>query len=133
MCIRDRHQDGRLDLGGKEYPLWHDYSHKGGEIVAVPFLVTNRGYAVLFENTSRMKVAPGVAGKTVWEAEVGDAVSFFLICGKTTDALYAGYRTLCGSTPLPPRSGLGFIQSEQRYASQQELLKVCLLYTSRCV
>lgn len=126
-----QHQDGRLDLGGKEYTLWHDYSHKGGEIVAVPFLVTNRGYAILFENTSRMKVAPGVAGKTVWEAEVGDAVSFFLICGKTTDALYTGYRTLCGNTPLPPRSGLGFIQSKQRYASQQELLEVARTYKEK--
>lgn len=37
-----QHQDGSLDLGGREQILWHDYSHKGGEIVAVPFLVTNK-------------------------------------------------------------------------------------------
>ena len=123
-----QHQDGRLDLGGQEYVLWHDYSHKGGEVVAIPFLVTDRGYAVLFENTSRMKIRPGVDGVTQWEAEVADALSFFLICGETTDALYSGYRTLCGVTPMPPIAGLGFIQSKQRYTSQQELLDAARTY-----
>ena len=42
-----QHQDGSLDLGGREQILWHDYSHKGGEIVAVPFLVTNKKYGII--------------------------------------------------------------------------------------
>lgn len=123
-----QHQDGKLDLGGREQILWHDYSDKGGEIVAVPFLVTNKKYGIIFDNPSRMKVTPGVDGSTVWQAEVGEAVSFFIISGKETDELYQGYRRLCGGTPLPPRRGLGFIQCKQRYASQEELLEVAEKY-----
>lgn len=126
-----QHQDGKLDLGGREQILWHDYSHKGGEIVAVPFLVTNKKYGIIFDNPSRMTVSPGVDGSTVWQAEVGEAISFFIISGKETDELYQGYRRLCGSTPLPPRRGLGFIQCKQRYASQKELLEVAETYREK--
>ena len=126
-----QHQDGSLDLGGREQILWHDYSHKGGEIVAVPFLVTNKKYGIIFDNTSRMKAAPGVEGHTVWQAEVGEAVSFFLITGEEADDIYRGYRCLCGAAPLPPRRGLGFIQCKQRYASQEELLAVASKYKEK--
>lgn len=126
-----QHQDGRLDLGGREQILWHDYSHKGGEIVAVPFLVTNKNYGIIFENASRMKVAPGVEGNTVWQAEVGEAVSFFLITGEETDDIYRGYRCLCGAAPMPPRRGLGFIQCKQRYASREELLEAASKYKEK--
>lgn len=123
-----QHQDGVLDLGGREQILWHDYSHKGGEIIAVPFLISSRGYGIIFDNPSRMKVFPGMNKTTVWEAEVGETISFFLISGRQTDDIYRGYRLLCGAAPLPPRRGLGFIQCRQRYASQDELLAVASSY-----
>ena len=82
--------------------MWHDYSHKGGEIVAVPFMVTNKGYGILFDNPSRMRVTPGVEGRTSWQAEVGEEISFFLITGEQADDIYKGFRLLTGITPLPP-------------------------------
>lgn len=126
-----QHQDGKLDLGGKEHIMWHDYSHKGGEIVAIPFLITSKKYGLIFDNPSRSKVTPGVEGKTIWEAEAGDLVSFFFITGEKNDDIYCGYRRLCGSAPLPPRRGLGFIQCKQRYASQKELLEVASQYRDK--
>ena len=78
-----------------------------------------------------MKAVPGVEGHTVWQAEMGEAVSFFLITGEETDDIYRGYRCLCGAAPLPPRRGLGFIQCKQRYASQEELLEVASKYKEK--
>ena len=126
-----QHQDGKLNLGKREQILWHDYSHKGGEIVAVPFMVTNKRYGVVFDNPSRMKVTPGIEGHTAWQAEVGEEISFFLITGKETNDIYKGFRLLTGVTPLPPRKGLGFIQCKQRYASQKELLEVASTYQKK--
>lgn len=123
-----QHQDGKLDLAGREHVMWHDYSHKGGEIVAVPYLISGKKYGILLDNPSRSKIRPGISGKTEWDAEVGDAVSFFLIAGRQTDDLYTAYRLLSGTTPLPPRRGLGFIQCKQRYASQEELMEVANTY-----
>lgn len=123
-----QHQDGFLDLTGRSVPLWHDYSHKGGEVVAVPFLVSSSHFAVLMDNCSRGEVITESNGRICWKAEAGEALSAFLIFGEETDDLYEGYRALTGAVPLPPKAGLGFIQSKQRYATQKELLSVARTY-----
>ena len=55
---------------------------------------------------------------------MGNRVSFFVIAGKTTDEIYAGYRQLTGATPMLPKSAYGYIQCKQRYATQEEVLAV---------
>jgi alpha-D-xyloside xylohydrolase len=119
-----QHQAHWMDHRGQDVRLWHDYASEGGETIGVPFLVTNRGYGVVWNNPSRTTLRPGIDGLTRWQSEVGEAVSFFVIAGATTDEIYAGYRALTGVTPLPPRGALGYIQCKQRYASQAELLTV---------
>jgi alpha-D-xyloside xylohydrolase len=66
-------------------------------------MVTNKGYGIVWDNASATTVSPGLNGKTRWSSNVGERVSFFVITGKTTDDLYAGYAKLTGATPLPPR------------------------------
>lgn len=126
-----QHQDGVLDLAGREHVMWHDYSHKGGEIVAVPYLISGKKYGILFDNVSRGKVSPGVDGETAWWSEVGEYVSFFFVAATETDDLYRAFRLLSGETPLPPKSGLGFIQCKQRYESQAELMEVAEKYAEK--
>ena len=123
-----QHQDGKLNLAGRELVMWHDYSHAGGEVIAVPFLISSKKYAIILDNPSRSKITAGLNGETRWNAEVGDSISLFFIAAQNTDDLYLAYRKLSGATPLPPRSGLGFIQCKQRYASQEEILKVAKTY-----
>lgn len=126
-----QHQDGALNLGGKEQILWHDYSHKGGEIVAIPFLISDKKYGIIYDNASRIKVSPGLNKRTTWRAEVGECISFFFLAANQTDDLYRAYRKLYGETPMPPRAGLGFIQCKQRYASQEELTAVARTYQEK--
>jgi len=115
-----QHQRDWMDHTHWDVKLWHDYKAEGGEIIGIPFLVTNRDYAVVWDNPARSWIFPGGGGRTLWWSEVGEAVSFFLIAGAGADALYSGYRTLTGETPLPPRAALGYIQCKQRYKSQEE-------------
>ena len=128
-----QNQLGRLDHGGHTVPVVHSYHGETGEgeSIGVPFLVTNRRYGFIFDNPSRTQVTLGVNGRTKWTADVGEAVSFFVIYGETTDEIYAGYRLLTGETPLPPKKALGYIQCKQRYASQAELLEVARGYRMR--
>ena len=74
---------------------------------------------------------PGLHNSTRFQSQVGERVSFFVITGKTTDDLYAGYAKLTGATPLPPKAGFGLIQSKARYESQKELLDVANGYRQR--
>ena len=130
-----QHQLGWMDHRGKEVLLWHDYQAAGGEIIAVPFLVTIRqahgGCGFVLDNPSRAKVTPGKDGKTTWWAEVADAISFFVIAGETADEIYEGYKFLTGATPLPPVAALGYIQCKQRYRTRDELMQVARTYREK--
>lgn len=124
-------QEGRLDHRDQSVRCWNDYGAAGGESFCVPFLVTNKGYAVLWDNPSKTTVEPNFNDRTQWVSEVGQRVSFFLIVGKTTDELYQGYRLLTGPAPLLPKGAYGFIQSKERYGTQAEVMAVAKGYRAR--
>ena len=126
-----QNQEGFLDHRGHPVRCWHFYDAPGGETVGIPFLVTNKGYGLIWDNPSKTTIVPGFNEVTTWESEVGERISFFVIAGATTDEIYAGYRLLTGATPIPPKAAFGFIQCKQRYSSQDELLNVAKGYRER--
>jgi alpha-D-xyloside xylohydrolase len=123
-----QNQEGILDLRGRTIDCKHFYDNPHGESVCVPFMVSSRGYGIVWDNPSDTHVYPGVNGHTLWQSQVGERVSFFVIVGDDADALYTGYARLTGRTPIPPRAAFGLIQSKARYASQQEVLDVAHTY-----
>ncbi|RAK51099.1 TIM-barrel domain-containing protein [Phenylobacterium deserti] len=126
-----QNQEGILDHRGRTIDCRHNYDAPAGETVCVPFLVTNRGYGVLWDNPSQTTISAAVNGSTRWTSNVGERVSFFVIAGATSDEIYAGYRKLTGVTPLPPKAAFGLIQSRARYENQQQVLDVAEGYRSR--
>ncbi|RYD95482.1 MAG: glycoside hydrolase family 31 protein, partial [Sphingomonadales bacterium] len=122
---------GPLDLRGRTIDCRHNYDAPAGEAVCVPFLVTNKGYGIVWDNPSATMVTPGLHGATRFQSQVGERVSFFVITGDSADELYAGYARLTGETPLPPKAAFGLIQSKARYESQKELMDVADGYRSR--
>ena len=126
-----QNQEGFLDHRGHRVDCWHDYTATGGPSVCVPFMVTNYGYGIVWDNPSKTVIEPGFNEQTRWTSEVGDRVSFFVIAGKTLDEIYSGYRLLTGATPLLPKAAYGYIQCKQRYASQEEVLGVARGYRER--
>lgn len=126
-----QNQEGFLDHRGHVVRCWNDYLAPAGPSFCVPFMVTNKGYGILWDNPSKTTIEPGFNEETRWKSEVGQRVSFFVIAGKTTDEIFAGYRLLSGPTPMLPKAAYGYIQCKQRYASQQELLSVAKGYRDR--
>jgi alpha-D-xyloside xylohydrolase len=126
-----QNQEGFLDHRGHPVHCWADYEAPAGESVCVPFLITNKGYGLVWDNPSKTTIEPGFNEQTRWSSQVGDRVSFFVIAGATADEIYAGYRLLTGPTPMLPKAAYGYIQCKQRYASQQEVLDVAEGYRRR--
>jgi alpha-D-xyloside xylohydrolase len=126
-----QNQEGYLDRRGHSVQCAHDYNAPAGQSVCVPFVVTNYGYGLMWDNPSKTTVAFGFNDQTRWTSEVGQRVSFFVIAGKTYDEIYSGYRLLTGDTPMLPKSAYGYIQCKQRYTSQQEILDVARGYRDR--
>jgi alpha-D-xyloside xylohydrolase len=126
-----QNQLGFMDRRGHVVRCAHDYDAAGGQSVCVPFVVTNKGYGIVWDNPSRTTVAFAIANQTKWTSDVGQRVSFFVIAGKTYDEIYEGYRKLTGDVPMLPKSAYGYIQCKQRYSSQAELMTVAKGYRER--
>jgi alpha-D-xyloside xylohydrolase len=126
-----QNHEGFLDHRGHAVRCWHDYNATAAPSMGIPFLVTNRGYGMIWDNPSKTVIEPGFNEQTRWTSEVGDRVSFFVIAGATTDEIYAGYRLLTGVTPMLPKAAYGYIQCKQRYRSQEEALAVAKGYRDR--
>ncbi|MGA8730143.1 MAG: glycoside hydrolase family 31 protein [Terracidiphilus sp.] len=124
-------QEGFLDHRGHAVNCWQNYTSPAGPTSCVPFLVTNKGYGLVWDNPSKTTIEPGFNEQTRWTSEVGDRVSFFVIAGKTADEIYGGYRLLTGPTPMLPKAAYGYIQCKQRYASQAEVMAVANGYRQR--
>jgi alpha-D-xyloside xylohydrolase len=124
-------QKGWMDLRDHEIRCWHDYSAIGGEDVCVPFMVSNRGYGLVWDNPSKTTIDLGFNGQNVWSSEVGTRVSYFVIGGQTSDEIYEGYRLLTGVTHMLPRAIYGYIQSKAIYATQDQILSVAKEYRER--
>jgi alpha-glucosidase/alpha-D-xyloside xylohydrolase len=124
-------QQGFLDLRGHRIQCWHDYLAVGGQNVCVPFMVSSRGYGLIWDNPSKTTVDLGFNERNVWSSEVGDSVSFFVIAGDKTDDIYTGYRQLTGVTHLLPKSTYGYIQSKAIYPTQEQALDIAKGYRDR--
>ena len=124
-------QKGWMDLRDHEIRCWHDYMAIGGQDVCVPFMVSSRGYGLVWDNPSKTTVDLGFNGRNLWSSEVGDRVSYFVIAGETSDEIYEGYRLLTGITHMLPRAIYGYIQSKAIYPTQEQILDVAKGYRER--
>ena len=126
-----QNQEGYLDHRGHTVQCWNNYTATGGPTWCIPFAITNKGYGLLWDNPSQTTIEPGFNEQTKWTSQVGSRVSFFVIAGRDTDEIYAGYRKLTGATPLLPKAAYGYIQCKQRYITQDEVLQVAKGYRDR--
>jgi alpha-glucosidase/alpha-D-xyloside xylohydrolase len=124
-------QQGALDLRDRRVNCWHDYSAIGGENVCVPFMISSRGYGLIWDNPSKTTIDLGFNQRNVWSSEIGDRVSFFVIQGEDSDEIYKGYRQLTGVTHLLPKAAYGYIQSKAIYPTQDQIVAVAKGYRDR--
>ncbi len=124
-------QKGWMDLRDHQIRCWHDYVAIGGEDVCVPFMVSSRGYGIVWDNPSKTTVDLGFNGRNVWSSDIGNRVSYFIIAGNSSDEIYEGYRLLTGITHLLPRAAYGYIQSKAIYPTQEQTLDVAREYRDK--
>jgi alpha-D-xyloside xylohydrolase len=121
-----QHQNGMLDYWGSTVHL-----QQANRDVAVPMMVSPRGFGVLWNNASVTDVDIGqsaAAAAFVIRSEAGGGIDYDFIFGPGLDEVIAGYRQLTGDVPLMPRWMWGLWQSRERYATQAELLNVGARY-----
>ena len=99
------------------------YVHQGNMKIAIPFLLSSRGYGILSATDGAAKFCEGNHGTYLY-TDADRELDFYVIYGPEMDDLVAGYRYLTGRAKLLPKWAFGFIQSQERYESSKELLSI---------
>jgi alpha-D-xyloside xylohydrolase len=116
-----QHQQGVMNFKGQIQSL----DQQNGEI-ALPFLVTNKGYGILWDNYSKSEFNGKLSSNTMYSftSESGDMVDYYFMYGPTMDGVISAYRTASGKAPLFPKWAYGLFQSKDKYSTADELLKM---------
>ena len=94
----------------------------------IPYLASDRGWALWWDNTSPTKFEDRPGDVTLFESEAGDFVDYYFMFGKTGDGCVGEMRALTGDVPLFPRWAYGYWQSKERYKTPQETIGVVERY-----
>jgi alpha-D-xyloside xylohydrolase len=119
------HEEGMLNLRGQ-----HQYLYQQNMKAVVPILLSTRGYGIVLDNYSFMTFHDDAFGSYLW-TDVTDEMDFYFIFGPEFDQIVNGIRRLAGKAPMLPRWAFGYIQSKERYESQDELIEVVQEYRKR--
>jgi alpha-D-xyloside xylohydrolase len=125
--------EGLYGLGQHQSGVWNyrgesvDIS-QGNSNIAVPLMLSSRGYGIFWNNTSRSRFNNRFANYLYISSEVADVIDYYFLYGPEFDKIVAEYRDLTGQAPMFGRWAYGFWQCKNRYKSQDEILGVAKKY-----
>ena len=155
LCFEDealyglgQHEEGYHSLRGQRV-----YLYQGNRRIAIPMLVSTKGYGILV-NTYAPAVFNDTAEGSYFYTEADPEMDFFFLNGrrlpqevaeqgtkdirngcetrtKSMDRVIAAYRRITGKAVMLPKWAFGYMQSQERYESQEEILSVAGEYRKR--
>ena len=106
------------------------YVHQGNRQIAVPMLVSTLGYGILMDTYSPLIFSDTEYGSYIY-SEVSEELDFYVMNGGTMDGVIKEYRYLTGKASMLPKWAFGYLQSQERYETQAEVLSVASEYRRR--
>jgi len=116
-----------MDRRGHRMPLYnkahYGYTTESNQMnFGLPMVMSNKKYAVLFDNSASGFLDIGKTEKNTLSFEsVGGRSSYIVFTGNTYPELINNYVDVTGKQPLPPRWALGNFASRFGYKSEQQV------------
>lgn len=120
-----QHEEGFGSLRGKTV-----YLHQANRKIVIPLLVSNLGYGMLLNCESPMVFNDNEYGHYIY-CEAAPALDYYFLAGKSMAGTVRLYRELTGKAAMLPKWAFGYIQSQERYETQEEILKTADEYRRR--
>lgn len=118
-------EEGLLNLRGSV-----QYLHQANLKIAIPFLLSSNGYGILLSTGSTSVFQDTPYGSYLY-TEADEEMDYYFLAGASMDEVVKGYRFLTGKAVMLPRWAYGFIQSQERYESQKEILEIAEEFRKR--
>ena len=118
-----QHQSGMFNYRGSTVELGQDNTD-----VAIPFLVSSKGYALMWNTAALTYVDNRFPLDLTLTSIAGKSVDYYFLYGPEIDAIIHEYRGMTGHTPLLPKWAYGLFQSKDRYVSLDEISQIALRY-----
>lgn len=115
-------QNGQMMQRGME-----KYLVQGNTEDVTPVFQSTKGYGVFWDNYSGTKYVDNDL-ETSFRSDVGDCIDYYFMYGGSADGVIAQLRSLTGVVPMMPLWSYGFMQSKERYKSQDEVVGVVKKY-----
>ena len=114
-------------LGQAQEGVWNlrhttQYLHQANLKIAIPVLVSNRGYGLML-TTQSPAIFDDTSYGTYLHTEADACLDYYFLAGNMRD-IVRGYRGLTGKAVMLPRWAFGYMQSQERYESAVEILDV---------
>ena len=119
------HEEGMFNLRGQ-----HQYLYQQNMKAVVPVLVSTHGYGIILDSCSLMTFHDDAFGSYLW-SDVDDELDYYFLYGPDFDQIVHEIRTLTGHSPMLPKWAFGYIQSKERYVTQDELVSIVREYRRR--
>lgn len=93
---------------------------------AIPVLLSTKGYGLMWDNYSASSFYGAEEGNTKFKyvSESGNMVDYYFFYGPDFDKIISLYRITTGQAPMYAKWAFGLFQSQDRYKSQAEVLRV---------
>ena len=122
-----QHEEGYGSLCGRTV-----YVHQGNRKIALPLMVSNLGCGLLVDCESPIVFDDGPLGRVI-RCEAAPQLSFYFLNGGDMSGAVAEYRKLTGKASMLPKWMFGYIQSQERYETADEIVAVAEEYRKRGV
>ena len=96
------------------------YIHQANRKIAVPFFVSTAGYGLLTDHYSPLIFNDNENGTYIYTESAPESDVYF-IAGSMNEVI-KGYRFLTGKASMLPRWAFGYVQSKERYETQDQIL-----------
>ena len=117
-----QYQQPHLNLKGSILELAQRNSQ-----ISVPFLISNYGYGMLWNNPAIGHVVFGM-NMTEWTAASTRDMDYWITAADTPKEILENYTAVTGRAPMFPEDRMGLWQCKLRYRTQAEVLEVARAY-----
>lgn len=111
-----QHEEGFMNLRGKAV-----YCYQANRKIAIPMLVSSKGWGMLVDTYSPLIFNDNEYGSRIY-TEADPELDFYFINGGSLNGAVKGYRRLTGKASLLPKWAFGYMQSQERYNSFDEII-----------